>query len=182
MVLFDVRTAFFQARAAKELVVVASDTLANQQKHLAQTEGFVEVGTQAPIALAQARTDVANAQVQLISAENGYETARAQLNQAMGVEGSIDYDVSDEHQPAIEGEDATTDVLLGEAVKTRPELSALMNQVAAQELTVRSLQGSYAPISRPRRRPTRKRGSQLSSLTWNAAAFSISRFPSSWAA
>jgi len=169
VVIFGVRNAFFQARAAKELVVVASETLANQKKHMTQTEGFVEVGTQAPIALAQARTDVANARVQLISAENGYETARATLNQAMGVEGSIDYDVSDEHEPAIEGEDATTDVLLGEAVKNRPELSALMNQVAAQELTVRSLQGSYAPSLGLEATYT-EAGIQASSLTWNAAA------------
>jgi outer membrane protein len=169
VVLFGVRNAFFQARAAKELIVVASETLANQKKHMTQTEGFVEVGTQAPIALAQARTDVANARVLLISAENGYDTARAQLNQAMGVEGSIDYDVSDEHQPAIAGEDASTDVLLGEAVKNRPELSALMSQVAAQELTVRSLQGSYAPSLGLEATYT-EAGIQLSSLTWNAAA------------
>ncbi|HZF11059.1 MAG TPA: TolC family protein, partial [Thermoanaerobaculia bacterium] len=44
-VLFTVRTTFFQARAARELVGVAAETLANQQKHLEQTEGFVEVGT-----------------------------------------------------------------------------------------------------------------------------------------
>lgn len=169
VVVFGVRNAFFQARAAKDLVVVATETLANQKKHMAQTEGFVEVGTQAPIALAQSRTDVANARVQLISAENGYDTARATLNQAMGIEGSIDYDVSDEHQPAIEGEDATTDVLLAEAVKNRPELSALMNQVTAQELTVRSLQGSYAP-SLGLAATYSNAGLQLSSLTWNAAA------------
>jgi len=170
VVIFGVRNAFFQARAAKELVVVASETLANQRKHMEQTEGFVEVGTQAPIALAQARTDVANARVQLISAENGYDTARATLNQAMGVEGSIDYDVSDEHQPAIEGEDASTDVLLGEAVKNRPELSALVNQVAAQELTVRSLQGSYAPTLGLSATYS-ETGTEFSNLTWNAAAF-----------
>jgi outer membrane protein len=169
VVLFGVRTAFFQARAAKELVVVASETLSNQKKHMTQTEGFVEVGTQAQIALAQSRTDLANARVQFISAENGYETARAQLNQAMGVEGTIDYDVSDEHQPAIEGEDATTDVLLSEAVKNRPELSALMNQVAAQELTVRSLEGNYAPTLGLSATYS-ETGIQFSNLTWNAAA------------
>jgi outer membrane protein len=169
VVLFGVRNSFFQARAAKELVVVATETLSNQKKHLTQTEGFVEVGTQAEIALAQTRTDVANAKVLLISAENGYDTARAQLNQAMGVEGTIDYDVSNEHQPAIEGEDATTDVLLGEAVKNRPELAALMNQVAAQDLTVSSLQSSYAP-SLGLSANYSKTGVEFSNLTWNAAA------------
>src|SRR5262249_19932936 len=77
----SVRTAFFAARANKALVQVAKDTLANQDRHLAQTEGFVKAGTQPEIALAQTRTDRANAQVQVISAENNYEVAKAQLNQ-----------------------------------------------------------------------------------------------------
>src|SRR5262249_49672181 len=59
-----VRTAFFQARAQKALIEVAKETLANQQRHLAQVQGFVDLGARPEIDLAQARTDVANAQVQ----------------------------------------------------------------------------------------------------------------------
>src|SRR6202008_3032519 len=72
LVAFDVRTAFFQARASKELVAVARDNLANQERHLAQAQTFVQVGTRPEIDLAQARTDVANARVQHIQAENAY--------------------------------------------------------------------------------------------------------------
>ncbi len=144
-VLFSVRTAYFEARAAKGLVTVARDTLANQRKHMEQTQGFVEVGTQAEIALAQAKTAVANADVALITAQNGYETAKAQLNQAMGVEGSTDYDVADETLPPVPGEDGSTGVLLDEAIKARPELAALADQVRAQELTVQAARGAYGP-------------------------------------
>src|SRR6185369_16526560 len=40
-----VRTAFFQARAQKDLVGVARETLENQERHLKQIQAFVEVGT-----------------------------------------------------------------------------------------------------------------------------------------
>jgi outer membrane protein len=86
-VLLNVRRAYFGARANRELVDVARETLEGQQIHLQQVQGFVSVGTQPQIALAQQKAAVANAQVQLITAQNNYDTARAQLNQAAGIPG-----------------------------------------------------------------------------------------------
>lgn len=165
-VLFNARTAYFQARAARGLVEVAKQTLANQKKHLEQTEGFVDVGTQAPIALAQSRTGVANARVQLITAENGYDTAKAQLNQAMGVDRPADYDVADAPAPPVDGEEGTTNALLGEAVKARPELSVFGRQIEAQLLTLQSIQGAYGP-SLGASTGLAEAGVSMSQLTWN---------------
>jgi outer membrane protein len=166
LVLFGVRSAYFQARAAKSAVTVAVDTLANQQKHLDQIQGFVEVGTRPEIDLAQAKTDVANAHVQLITAQNAYAIAKAQLNQAMGVEGSTDFDVADETQPAVAGEDDATDVLLDEALKARPEIAALAQDIRAQELAVRAIQGALGP-SLVFSTGFTDAGQQTSSLAWN---------------
>jgi outer membrane protein len=165
-VLFAVRTAYFQARAAKSAVTVAVDTLANQQKHLGQIEGFVEVGTRPEIDLAQAKTEVANAQVQLIAAQTDYAIAKAQLNQAMGVEASTNFDVEDEAQPPVAGEDEATDVLLDEALKARPEIAALADQIRAQELTVRAIRGALGP-SLVFSTGFSDAGQQPSSLAWN---------------
>ena len=120
-VIVGVRTAFFTARADKDLVGVARETLANQEVHLRQIQGFVEVGTRPEIDLAQARTDRANAEVQLITAVNAYETAKAQLNQAMGIEGPTDYDVANDTMPPVEGEDQPLEALLAEAIRARPD-------------------------------------------------------------
>jgi len=65
-----------------------SESLGNQERHLAQIEGFVQAGTRPAIDLAQARTDRANARVRFIQAENACETSRAVLNQVMGIEAS----------------------------------------------------------------------------------------------
>ena len=135
-VALNVRTFYFSARANKALVQVASDTLANQQKHLDQVNGFVKVGTQPEIALAQQRTAVANAQVQLITAENNYEVAKAQLNQAIGIERDTNYDVEDESTPPIDVEGAPTDALLTEALKERPDYLSLEKQIEAQRLAI----------------------------------------------
>jgi outer membrane protein len=169
MVRFDVRTAFFQARANRELVAVAQDTLANQRKHLDQTQGFVDVGTQPPIALAQAKTGVSNAQVQLINAENGYDTSKAQLNQAMGVENAGDYDVADETLNPLPLEDGTAAELFAEALKARPEIASLADQVRAQELTVQALRGGYRPSLGLNSGAT-DAGVQVNGLTWNLSA------------
>ena len=144
-VLLNARTAFFTARAGKDLVGVAKDTLANQDAHLRQIEAFVKIGTRPEIDLAQARTDRANAEVQFINAQNTYETAKAQLNQAIGVDASTDYDVADETLPPVENEDQPIDALLAEALRNRPDVISAEQQIRAQILTVRSVQGSYFP-------------------------------------
>ncbi len=143
--LASTRVAFFSARAAKSLVKVAHETLDNQQKHLSQVQGFVQVGTQPDIALAQAKSGVANATVQVINSENAYTSARAVLNQAMGVPRDTDYDVGDEGEAPIPTEDAPLEQLVDAAIAARPELMALESQVRAEELTLRATKGGYWP-------------------------------------
>ena len=144
-VLLAVRTAFFAARARKDLVKVAEETLANQEAHLKQIQGFVEVGTRPEIDLAQARTDRANAEVTRIGAYANYQTAKAQLNQAMGIEASTDFDVANDRLPAVEGEDASLDVLAEEGLKARPEVAALEAELRSQDWSVTSARGGWFP-------------------------------------
>lgn len=141
----SVRLAFFRARAEKALIAVAQETLANQERHLAQIQGFVEAGTRPEIDLAQGRADVAQSRVQLISAQNGYVLGRAALNQAMGVTGDTDYDVGDQTLDPIPGENGAVDTLIDEAVRARPDIAALSAQVRGQELAASAARGGYFP-------------------------------------
>ncbi len=165
-VTLGVQTAFFTARAAKDLVGVARDNLANQDAHLRQIEGFVRAGTRPEIDLAQARTDRANAAVQFINAQNTYETTKAQLNQAMGVEAATDYDVASDTLPPVDGEEQPLDPLLSEALGHRPDYAALEQQARSQELTLRSVNGGYAPSLGVSTGITDV-GQALDSTTWN---------------
>jgi outer membrane protein len=144
-VLLNVRKAYFAARANKELVDVAKETLDDQNKHLGQVQGMVTVGTQPQIALAQQKAAVANAVVQLITSQNNYETSKAQLNQAAGMPGGTDYDVSDEDVGPLPDEDQPLEMLMAKAVAARPEIQTLTKQRESQEATLSSARGTYGP-------------------------------------
>ena len=144
-IFFNLRSAYHTAAAARAMVRVAEENLHNQEAHLRQIQGFVEAGTRPEIDLAQARTDRANAQVQLINQQVAYDTGKALLNQAMGVERGTDYDVAEPPVQPVEGEDGSTDSLLPAAIAARPDLLALARQIEAQELTTKSIKGGYAP-------------------------------------
>jgi outer membrane protein len=140
-----VRATFFGARANKALVGVAEESVANLKAHLDQTQAFVKAGTRPDIDLYQARSDLASAQVNLIHAQANYSQSRAQLNQAMGIEGPIDFDVADESLGPTPGEAGALDGLLAEAFRARPELASLGDQVRAQQLNLSSVRGQYGP-------------------------------------
>ena len=165
---YNARVAFFTARADKDLVGVARDTLANQEKHLGQVQGYVEVGTHPEIDLTQARADRAIAQLQLINAENAYSVAKAVLNQAMGVERSIEYDLSDEELPPVLGEDGNVETLVDEAKHLRPEMVNLRLNSRSQELGLRSAHDMIWP-NLGANGSVNESGPALDRTTWNFA-------------
>jgi outer membrane protein len=162
------RAAFFLARANRALVVVANEAVVNFGKHLEQIQGFVEVGTRPEIDLAQARADLASSRAQLIDAQNNYLIAKAQLNQAMGVIGPTDYEVADQSLAPVPGEEAPIDVLANEAMKARPELLALEDQIRAQLQTVSAIKGAYGPTLDATAGSTQG-GTRVDNLGWNVA-------------
>ncbi len=166
LVAYNVRVAFFTARAARDMVGVAKATLANQEKHLAQIEGFVQLGSRPEIDVSQARADRANAQVQLINAENTYDVSRAQLNLAIGVERSVAYELSDDELGGVDGEDAEVTSLVDEAVRARPEIANLRLLVTGRELSLKSSRDAHFPALGFSTGLT-DNGKSLDQLVWN---------------
>lgn len=165
-VLANVRTTYFVARATKALLVVAQETLANQQNHLGQIQAFVEVGSRPEIDLAQARADMANARVQLINAQSQYATAKAQLLHAVGLTTPTDFDIADDSMPNVQGEDEAPEMLLEEALAARPELASLAKSIQAQELVVSAARAGWAP-SVSASTAISDSGRELDNLAWN---------------
>jgi outer membrane protein len=161
-----IRAAFYQARAARDAVGVARETLANQNKHVEQITAFTEVGTRPEIDLLQARTDQANAEVTLLNAQNDYATARALLNQAMGVEAGAGYEVVGAAAAPLPGEDAPLDTLVDEAVRVRPDVAAKLAQLRAQDLTNKATAARYGPALSAATGLTYN-GREIDNLVWN---------------
>jgi outer membrane protein len=143
--LLTVRRAFFLARAQRDLVAVAQETVANQERHAEQTRAFVRTGIQPEINLATVLTALANAKVQLVNARANYELALAQLAQAMGEPPSAPVTPADDEIPAVAGEDGPARSLTEQALRGRPELASLEYQRRSQELLVDALRGGYGP-------------------------------------
>jgi outer membrane protein len=161
-----IRSAFYTARATRDAVGVARETLANQTKHVEQIQAFTEVGTRPEIDLLQARTDQANAEVALINAQNDYATARAVLNQTMGVEAPASYEVIGVASPPLPGEEKPLDALVDEAVQARPDVAAKIAQLRAQDLSNKATAGRYGPSISAGTGFTYN-GRELDNLVWN---------------
>ncbi len=162
----DVRVAFFNAKATLALTDVARETLANQKRHLEQVKGFVEVGTRPEIDLAQAKTDVANAQVALINSDNNFQVAKATLNQAMGLESDTNYDVGEGTAAPVDVEDADIGEQVELAKHARPELVVFDKQLRAQALTIQASKLGYAPTAVAQTQVSAG-GVELGNLGWN---------------
>jgi outer membrane protein len=167
LIVYNVRAAYFAARANKALAEVARQTVANDQKHLDQINGFVQAGTRSQIDLVQAKTDLSNAQLAQVNAENNYETAKQSLLLAMGSPGSTDFDVADESLPPVPSETSLElQPLVDEALKARPEMEAFIDQARAQTETIASAKGAYGP-SISANAGFSQGGDALDNLGWN---------------
>jgi outer membrane protein TolC len=162
---YNVRVAFFTAGAKGALVQVSQQALANQRKHCGQIEAYIDAGTHPTIDLARVRTDVANAKVALLAAENDYATAKLALNGAMGVLGDVQYDVvAQQMEPVDEGH--TEAEWLAEAQANRPDLQTLQLSKRAAELRAEAAFGNHFP-SLSLGANLSDQGSQLHHLGWN---------------
>lgn len=165
-VVLGVQTAYFAVRADRDLVEVAAEAVKNYDLHLRQIDGMVRVGNRPEIDLAQARSDRATAEAQLITAQNTYETAKVQLNLAMGIEGPADFEVDSAPLGAVEGEDQPTQTLVDEAMRARPELAVLRDQIRAAQLNVSSAKGGYGPSLNVSTALT-DAGTDITTMAWN---------------
>jgi outer membrane protein len=171
-----IRSAFYTARATRDAVGVARETLANQNKHVEQIQAFTEVGTRPEVDLLQARTDQANAEVTLINAQNDYATARAMLNQAMGVEAPATYEVTGEASAPLAGEDTPLETLVDEALRARPDVAAKLAALRAQDLNNKATAGRYGPSLSAAGGLTYN-GPELGNLVWNLSGGFVLSWP-----
>ena len=144
-ILSNVRKTYFQARAQRDLIDVAVEAVANQTMHVDQIHKLVAAGMRPEIDLATAETGLANAQVQLIGAQNSYDLACAVFSQAIGQSSGKRYEPGNEDMPPVVDEDAPLDRLLESALHDRSELASFAKQREAQEKLVAAVRGGYGP-------------------------------------
>jgi outer membrane protein len=142
-VVLDVRIAFFNALAADAAVGVAEDALKTQQKHLDQARAFYQVGSRTKIDVAQAESDVANAELTLARAHGNRESAHAQLVAALGVEEWKSWRLIE--PPVADRPMAGEQALYDEAVVARPEPREFKLRARGYAELAKSVRGNFLP-------------------------------------
>lgn len=137
-----IKRAFFVAQQSNALVRVRQETLDGYLKHQEKVEGFVEVGTRPPYDITRARVDVANSQVELITARSRFKVAKANLARAIGLEAELDVadmEISEVPQQAVSHEN------LREEAFNRPELKSAGFEVDSAKARIKSIKRSLKP-------------------------------------
>jgi len=142
-VVLNVRQSYFNLLADQRLLEVAEQTVRDSQSQLDQAQGRYRVGFAPRLDVTRSQVQLANSQLDRLTAANNVAVAEETLANAIGSEGPLDFDVVDvlDARVSVPSErDA-----LAQAFDQRPDLRSLQEQRAAREKDVASLQKQYLP-------------------------------------
>ncbi len=144
--ILNAEKSYFDVMRTQLLLKASKDKLEMTKTHLGRAEGFYEVGYQQPYDVTKAELAVANANLELVTANKDFELAKVSLNNIMGNTGGTDYNVVEigEFQPAeMNVEDA-----LKAAAENRVELSKLQAQARAAQADLEAKKkGNWPTVS-----------------------------------
>lgn len=123
--------AYFNYLAAERVRQVDSETVQQAEDHLKQAQAFFKAGTAPQYDVVNAEVTVANANVNLIQAENNLKITRVQLENAIGQKLPDNFALSDILEVSYVNIDMQT--AINTAVKNRPELLSSQAQVEASK-------------------------------------------------
>ena len=135
-VIVNTYIAYFNYLAAMRVREVDSETVQQEEEHLRQAQAFFKAGTAPQYDVVNAEVTLANANVNLIQAENNLKIARVQLENAIGQRLPDNFILSDNLEVSYVSVDMNT--ALQTALKNRPELLASQAQVEASKALLTS--------------------------------------------
>jgi len=142
-VVFNVKQSYFNLLAASRLMLVADETVRQSQKHLELAQGRYDVGMAPKIDVTTAQVQLAQAELNQVTARNNVAVARETLRNALGLIGPLDFGIVDDfgrRRVQISADDA-----LALAYDKRPELLSIQAQERSTEEHITFLQRNYLP-------------------------------------
>lgn len=140
---FNVKSAYFQYLYTLRQQQVLQSTVDKFNKHYLESKAGYEVGVKAKIDVITAEYNLSNAKLDLIKAKNQVETAKAQLNNTMGLPSYSNYNVTDKME--ISEYTLDFDSLIEQAYELRPELQSVIKKAEASKITVTSSKLAFTP-------------------------------------
>ena len=142
-ILFNVEEAYYNHLRALRLRNVNEEAVASAGLHLKQAQGFYEIGIRPKIDVARANVDLSNAKVGLIKAKNAVRLAKVDLDNAMGLNEPVSYQIQDDM--GLTKSDYHIDDLLIIAYRNRPELLELDARSRALEQKIKFNKSEHLP-------------------------------------
>lgn len=141
---YDVSRAFLETLAAKQTVRVYEAAVAKRTEHLREAQVKARAGLRADIDAVTADAELARARLALVAAQNDQQTAKTQLDYAMGLgEGAPDYRIAD--TPPDAGAPDAVETYLARALNNRPDLTMLVEEARAAGAQVDEYRSDYLP-------------------------------------
>lgn len=139
----DATTAYFDVLQTRNLVRLNQESVTRLEEHLKNVQAQFSVGIVAKVDVLRSEVELADAQQELIKAENNFEMAVATLNNVVGLPLSTEIVVNDElkHDDYVK----TMEDCLDFSDKHRPEILQAEKAVKAAKNTVMSARSGYYP-------------------------------------
>ena len=142
-VVFNAKQAYYGLLSSQHLQRVAEETVRQSHKHLEDAQARFEVGVASRFDVTQARVQVSNAELILVTARNNVALGHETLRTAMGIPEAPDFlliDTFDRRSLSVNEDD-----ILRQAYASRPELHSVWAQQKAAAERVSELQKYYLP-------------------------------------
>lgn len=142
LVIVNIQRSYLNSLKRQRLVRIAEETVRERGIIASQVDTLYRQQLKSKLDLNLVRVELVNAESLLVRTRNDFKASFADLNRAMGVEGSADYTL----------EDVTIDVrpqrALGDLIAeslTHPELKRAKEQTASAEARKRAMKSQYLP-------------------------------------
>ncbi len=123
--------AFYQALTAQSVLKVAEQTVATRQATGQQIGALTSSKLRSTLDLSLANVQVSQAQLLVLDAQTGEQSAMASLNALLGSESATQYELVDETPPSPQAAPQNADDLVQLAFRSRPDLAALQDRSMA---------------------------------------------------
>lgn len=143
-IILTVKETYYAFLKAKMSEAVALETVNQFQQHYEIARMFFETGKSSKIDVTSAEVNLSNAGIQLISAQNAMHIARVNLNKAMGVISTTEYNVQEAFH--LEYADISFDAALAQAYENRPDILSTRLKKDALEKSINFNKKGYLPV------------------------------------
>jgi len=142
-VIANVQLAYINFVQSIRVVKVDSESVAQAEEHLKQSQAFYSVGTRPQYDVTTAEVNLANANVALITGRNQVRIAKLQLENAIGMYSTTYYTVHDSLEtPAFA---VTLDSAKAVANESRPELRSAQARYVSAQSSVSATRAQHLP-------------------------------------